>query len=242
MPTFVHGKNSRVYWNALDVSAYLNSAGLSATIDTGDSTTFGSDSKTYVPGQRDRTFTSGGLYDKDLQIGPALAVEAGVLTFCPGGASAIGDLAWMSSIISTTYDQSAPVADLVAFSWDAQPSGYTAPGYVLHPLAVDTGTTTGATRDDGAANAPSATGWVAHLHVTAVSSGSWVIVVDDSSTGSSGWATIATFTAATGATQQRLVSAAATTSVKRYLRYVATVTGGSSPTITFVLSFARSNP
>jgi hypothetical protein len=112
-------------------------------------------------------------------------------------------------------------------------------GYVLHPLAVDTGTTTGANRDDAGATA---TGWTAHLHVTAVSSGTWTVkLVDASAANFSDVADVTggSFTAATGATSQRLTSAAATTALRRYVRYVATVAGGSTPTITFALALAR---
>jgi hypothetical protein len=242
----IHGKNTRVYYGAVDVSPYMNTAAISAATETAQSTGFGQDAHTYVPGQKSRIHTAEGHYDKDVNVVRAsLGVEDGVLTHCPGGASAIGDLAWMSAVIGTEYDESSPIADVVAFSWEAPVSGHTALGYVLHPLAEDTNSTTGATRDDTTATS---TGWVAHIHVpTAPDGGSWVIkLVDGAAANMSDAADVSggAFTAITTATSQRLVSATTTATVKRYVRYVATRTGGApGDGITFVLSFSRSyNP
>ena len=168
---------------------------------------------------------------------PVLPKNAGTVLRAIEETTGLPVTEWAQAITGTSYSESSPVGDIVAISWDAMSESAVAFGQVLHVLGVDTGTTTGATKDDTAA-AISATGWTCHLHVTAVSSGSWVVTVDDSANGTD-WATIATFTAATGATSQRLVSAAATTAVRRYVRYVATATGGSTPTITFALAYAR---
>jgi hypothetical protein len=113
-------------------------------------------------------------------------------------------------------------------------------GDILHILTEDTNTTTGATKDDTAATA---TGWIAHLHVTAVDAGSWVVKLEDASASNfsdGAVVTDGTFTAATGATSQRLVSAAETTALRRYVRYVATRTGGAGGDgITFALAYSR---
>jgi hypothetical protein len=171
----------------------------------------------------------------------ALAVESGVLTYCPGGAAAIGDLAWLGSVTGTQYDTSAPIGGIVAFSWAVQASAGSPLGYVLHPLAEDVNTTTGATRDDAAATS---TGWVAHVHATGLDAGSWVITLEDGAASNmSDAATIGTFTALTAAGSQRLVSSTSTATVKRYLRYIATRTGGApGDGITFHLSFSRVYP
>ena len=70
--------------------------------------------------------------------------------------------------------------------------------------------------------------------------GSWVIQLEDSADNGS-WANVSggAFTAATGATSQRLTSAAGAT-LRRYTRYTATRTGGSVGNgITFGLAIAR---
>lgn len=235
---FVHGRNAAIWFNEVDMTGYLNAADLSVDVTTGDTTAFGSSWTTAISGLSSATQSFGGIYDpSQSEQWLSLAEDSGVLTYCPGGGAAIGDRARLLSVTETSYAESSPVADIVAFSWSVMSEANVAAGDVLHPLSADTDTTTGASKDETAATA---TGWTAHLHVTGVSAGSWVVTIEDSSTGSSGWATIATFTAATGATSERLKSAAATTSVKRYIRYVATRTGGSgTDTITFALAFAR---
>jgi hypothetical protein len=74
-----------------------------------------------------------------------------------------------------------------------------------------------------AAALPEATGGVAHLHVTSVSaSDSIVVTIEDSATGSSGWATIGTFASKAAAGAERIAIAG---TIRRYVRAVDTVTG-----------------
>lgn len=234
-----HGSRARVWFNSLDASAYLHSATLDASTATGDATTFATaPNKVYTVGQKDRQFSAEGYYDPgQTTLEGALGVDTGVLTFCPGGAGAIGDLAWLSTLIGIDYAPSDNIGDTVAFAWSGQTTGPTAFGYVLHRLLEDTNTTTGASRDDGAATS---TGWVAHVHCTLVDGGSWVIKLQDSADNSSwGDVTGGAFTALTAAGSQRLVSAAGAT-LRRYVRYVATRTGGTTGDgITFALGIAR---
>lgn len=232
-----HGRYAAVYFNATDLSGYLRSATMSATCDTADTSTFGASAKTYVAGQIDWTASYDGLYDPAvLSPEASLGVDGGVLSHCPGGRS-LGDRAWLSSVIGTSYDVTAATSDAVSFSWGVQRSGPTGSGYILHPMSKDTNTTTGSSRDDAAATS---TGWTAHIHCTLVDGGSWVVKLQDSADNSS-WADVTggAFAALTGAGSQRLVSAAGAT-LRRYVRYVATRTGGSAGNgITFFLGIAR---
>ena len=235
---FVHGKNTTVIFNSTNLSGYLNATDFSVDADSAETTVYQQGWKTFLQGVSDATIGFGGFYDPGLtQLNSALGTDAGVLTYCPGGGATIGDLARLVSVTGTNLTTSAPVGDVIGMAWDVHSESSVGLGQVLHPLGTDTNTTTGATKNDTAA---SATGWVAHLHVTAVSSGSWALKLQDSADGSS-WADVTggAFTAATGATQQRLTSSTTTTALRQYVRYVATVTGGSTPTITFALFYAR---
>lgn len=237
--TFKHGKNAAVWYDAVNVSPYLFGADLSIAVDTGDTTTFaGSGWRSFIPGLAGGGYEFEGYYDPALtQIESALAA-VGVLTVCPAG-SAIGDLVRLVPIITSDYGQSSVIDGVIGFSWGVTASGAIASGKVIHALTEDTNTTTGTAIDGGAS---SSTGWTSNLHVTLVDGGSWVITVQDSADGSTGWATIATFAAKTAAGAERLLSAAATTTVKRWLRVVATRTGGSAGDgITYGLGFARTN-
>ena len=237
--SFVHGKNARIYVGSVDLSAYFTSADLAVDLDTADSTTFGATWKSAIAGTVGAKVDVGGYYDPTEATLPTmiLAAGSGVLTVCPGGAATIGDRARLLSAFDTTYAESTPVGGLVAIKAAFMADGVVGYGDVLHPLAEDTNNTTGAEKDD---TASSATGWTAHLHVTAVDGGSWVIKLQDAAVTmtytdlSSG-----AFTAATGPTSQRLVGAAGAT-LRQYVRYVATRTGGAGGDgITFVLSYSR---
>lgn len=236
---FYHGKSTSVLLDDADLSTYLNAIDLSADLDTAETTTFGATWKTAVAGTVGAKVDYGGFYDPAVSDLPAMLLTpaSGVLSWAPAGAAAIGDRVRLAQVYETTYAESVPVGGAVAVKGAFLCDGYLGFGDVLHVLGEDTNTTTGADRDDGAA---SATGWIAHLHVTAVDAGSWVVKLQDAAT--TDWADVTggAFTAATGATSQRLVSAAADTALRQHIRYVATRTGGTAGDgVTFFLGYAR---
>lgn len=236
---FVISNAGRAYLNAVDVSGYLRGFTIAGSQDVAESTVLTDAAKTYVPGQSARTHSMEGLYHKDLAaVRASLEASEAVVTLAPGGA-AIGDLAWLSSVVGAAYEESTPVADVVPFAWEGTPTGPVAFGFLLHPLAEDTNTTTGASRDDAAATT---TGWVAHLHVTAVDAGSWVVKLQDSADNGT-WADVSggAMASLSAPGSQRLASAAGAT-LRRYVRYVATRTGGSAGDgITFALALSRAH-
>lgn len=239
---FKHGKNTHVYFRGVDLTPYLRSTQWDTSADVADVTTLADDWRESIVGLFGSTFAAEGIYDPGLvAINESLATS-GVLTYCPGGGTAVGDMARLFPTLDTAYGESDALDDAVTFSWEVTAEDAVASGIVLHPLGEDTNTTTGATHDGGAA---SSTGWTAHLHVTAVDGGSWVIDLEHATASNfsdGADLTGGAFTAATGATSQRLTSASSTTTVNRYIRYVATRTGGSAGDgITFQLSFARAN-
>jgi hypothetical protein len=236
---FKHGKNTVVLFNARALTGLFNSSDFSLDVETSDSTVFGNTATTKTIGQYGGSFTFGGFHDPSVTtVRDSLGSDGGILTYAPGGAAAVGDLVRMALVGTSGYGTASAGSETVAHSWEVATQSAISFGQVLHSLSVDTNTTTGSSKDDTAATS---TGWTAHLHVTAVSSGSWVVKLQDSADNSA-WLDVtgATFSAATGATSQRLTGATATATLRRYVRYVATVTGGSTPTITFFLSYARS--
>ncbi len=237
---FLHGRNTKVWFNEHDLGPYLNSIGFAGSRDTADSTTFASGGyREAVAGIRSTTVAAAGFHDADLtEIDDAFDSGDGLLTWSPGAGSAIGDRAYLASIIGTSLGRSAPAGGVVAIAWDTMADTVTGLGQILHPKGEDTNTTTGASKDDGAATT---TGWQSHLHVFAVDGGSWVIKLQDSANNSA-WADVTggAFAAVTGAASERLVSAGATTELRRYVRYLATRTGGTAGDgITFGLAYSR---
>lgn len=241
---FKHGKSTAVWLGGKDLSPYLNAADFSVDIDTADTTVFGSSWKTALAGVGSAKADFNGLYDPtmtDLQSLLTLdpGVAATVLTIAPAGALAIGDRARLLDVIETAYSESSPVGGAIATKWSVYDARNAAPGdgQILHLLSIDTNTTTGAEKDDAAATTA---GWQAHLHVIAVSGGSWVVKLQDAAVSNTYTdLTGGAFTAATGSTAQHLQGAAGST-LRRYIRYVATRTGGiAGDTITFALAYSR---
>jgi hypothetical protein len=236
---FKHGKNTTVMLGSINLSPYLDSMDLAVDADQADTTAFGSTWKTELMGTVGAKVDYSGLYDPTQASLPTLfnSLVPGVLTYCPGAGATLGDGARLVSAFDTAYAESAPVGGIVAVKGSITADGKVGFGNVLCPLSLVTGTTNGGDQDDLASTS---TGWTAHLHVTAVSSGTWTVKVQDAAT--TDWTDITpaiTFTATTIATSQRITSATATATVRRHVRYVATVVGGSTPTITMFVAFAR---
>lgn len=237
MSPFAHGKNTSVYLGAVDLSPYLTSVDLAADADTAETTTFHATWKTVLTGAFSSKVDYAGYYDPlELQLGTYLA--PGVLTYCPGGATAIGDRVRMMSAMEVSFANSSPVGGVVGVKGSFTGDGVVGFGDVLHPLGKDTNTTTGSQKDDGAGTT---TGWTAHLHVISVDGGSWVIKLQDAAVSNTYTdLTGGAFTAATTATSERLVGATTTTALRRYVRYVATRSGGTAGDgITFALAYSR---
>jgi hypothetical protein len=224
----------------LNLSPYLDSMDMAVESDQADTTTFGTTWKSSLLG-----FTSGkvdysGLYDPTVADLPTLFLSAlpGNLTYCPGGGATIGDAARLVSATETSYAESSPVGGVVAIKGSFDASGSVGFGNVLHPLGEDTNTTVGAERDDATATA---TGWTAHLHVVSLDGGTWTIKLEDAAASNTySDLTGGAFTGVAAAGSQRLQSAAATTALRRYVRYTATrAGGGAGDGITFFLAYAR---
>lgn len=242
---FLHGKGTSVILDAVNLSPFLNQADVQYDADTGETTTFQATWKSFLAGAGQAKADLAGYYDpteltmRNL-VGADASLTSGLLTISPASIPpAIGDRAHLLSILASSYAESDPVGGIVALKWSVLASATPGMAIVLHPLAEDTNTTTGADRDDGAATT---TGWTAHLHVIGVDAGSWVVKLQDAATLPT-YADVAggSFTAKTAAGAQRLTSASGAT-LRRFVRYVATRTGGSAGDgITFVLAYSRNS-
>jgi hypothetical protein len=235
-----HGKNTTVMLGTVNLSPYLDSMDLSVDTDQADTTTFGTTWKSEIAGVSSAKVDYSGLYDPLNVSLPTLFLSLlpGNLTYCPGGGATIGDAARLVSAIDTSFAESSPVGGVVAVKGSFDADGSVGFGAILHPLGEDTNTTVGAERDDATATA---TGWVAHLHVISVDGGTWTIKLEDAAASNTySDLTGGAFTGVTTAASQRLQSAAATTALRRYVRYTATRAGGiAGDGITFALAYAR---
>lgn len=238
---FRHGKNTEVWLDGLDLSGFLNDAALSADADAADTTTFGSDWKSALVGASGAKYSFKGLYDPAL-VPSMTAILGGadsVLTVAPAGAAAVGDLARLISVQSTQYSEASPVGGVVAFSWATMANGTLGWAVVLHPLSAEIADSSGTSATFTGPVGGTAAGAIAHLHVTALSSGDALdVVIEDSANGTdwaeiSAGATFATVEDAPG-TERLLITGA----VRRYLR-VAWDTSGNADPATFSVALAR---
>ena len=239
-----YGAGTSVWLDLVDASQFFNEAGIDLSVETAETTTFQPGVtpawKAFIEGVASSKVTVKGFYDQvnDAAMFANIRDGGSVLTYGPQGMVAIGDPARLVLVHDTAVAESSPIGGAVLVSSSFTGDAAVGLGWTLHPVSIDTGTTTGATRNDLAATA---TGWQAHLHVTAVTGSptSWTVKLQDSADGTT-WADVAggAFTATNTPAAQRLVSAAGAT-LRQYARYVATVVGGTTPTITFGLAYAR---
>lgn len=242
MPTFRHGKSTAVLVNQYNLSAYLNEATSTSEIETGETSTFGSSAKTYIPGLRDATISASGLYESASTDAVDTVLQAtitgsgdDVATVAPEGLT-VGRRAVIGTSETTSYEVSASVGDVVSVTADFQISGGLDSGLVLAAATtVTTATTTNGTSQDNTAS--SANGGSANLHVTANTWSGATTVKVQHSTDNSTWVDLIAFTSVSASTLsgQR---ATVTGTVNRYVRAIATTAAGSG-SITYTVAFAR---
>ena len=128
MPTFVHGKSTNFSLDdtggtSRDISDTLTSVDFPETIDTAESTAFGSTSKSYLVGLRDATISVSGIWDATVD-GYIIGTEPATRTFIFGPAgSTSGYVKYTGECILTNYSVSNPVGDVVTYSLDLQCTG-----------------------------------------------------------------------------------------------------------------------
>ncbi len=134
---FIHGKNAVIKitgagGTVTDVSPFANEVDMPKSIDTAETSHFGSQSKTYLAGLDDSTISIKGMYDPALDAALTAAVDACLagtiqtigIEYGPGGSS-VGSVKYTLESIPTAYEVDAPVGDVVTFSLDLQRTGAT---------------------------------------------------------------------------------------------------------------------
>lgn len=123
--TFVHGKGTAVTIDGDDLSAYSNSVTFTRTSDTHDVTTFGKNSKVYAPGLKDGTASLEGIYDSTAATGPGAVLRPLIgatvvtLAYRPEGTGS-GKPEAEVDVLVNSYEESAPVADMITWTADLQ--------------------------------------------------------------------------------------------------------------------------
>ena len=217
-----HGKQTRVLMDQRDLSSFLRSVNISASMEPAEVTVFGDDDHAYIGGLRNGTFSFDGLFATTHTAGTTASTDD-IVAYLDGVFDAtaktvltvdltrtVGGRAMLMKSDHTAYDISAPVSDVVSLSVDSQASqGYNG-GVMLQTLTTQTATGSQTpTTTPGTTGSPSTGtqgGGVAHLHVTSFGTtvNDAIFKVQHSTAGDgSTWADLITFSSATAATFQR---------------------------------------
>jgi hypothetical protein len=130
MPTFRHGKNASFKVDnsggtLTDISNTLNSVSFPREIETLETTSFGSSTRSYVVGFSDATISVEGSFDAtvDAHLAGILGQEASVsFEYGPEGTTA-GQVKYTGEALMTSYETSAGVGDIVTYSAEFQVTG-----------------------------------------------------------------------------------------------------------------------
>jgi hypothetical protein len=216
-------KNASILINGNLFSTYVTSYEAEASVEPIEATGFLDGSKNYVPGQKTAKITADMMWDADTdKVHDAMnALPSGIVSIIPELAAVAGpsiSLPYMQA----NYNPKGETSSLItigSIGFESSGSNFGVEfGKVLYSGVV-TDTTTGTTVDNGAATS---TRYSAVLHVyTATTADTYEVKVEHSTDGNT-WATLCTFTAdGQTVTAERITG----TSVNRYRRAVATVTG-----------------
>jgi len=224
--TFRHGRLFEVLQGtsstAVDVSPFMFSANFNVYVDTAEVSTAKSSYKSYLAGEAFSQFFGYGYYDPTLTgVRLSLQQSPGVVNYAPAGATAIGDQVRLLSFNTVNYKETPSTNKAVGFSWSINGTAPVGIGVSLHPLASENvGTITGT--GDGVLTSAAGTGLIAHLHVTAYTSGTHQFKLQDATTQGGAYTDIAggAFTNMTSAGAQRLVVLG---TVRQFVRCVAVI-------------------
>ena len=228
---FAHGRNGRVFINGFDISAFLKQAGGGATVQMLDTTAFGTtDDMTFIPGLKKATMKMNGLLDETAVTGIGTLLEAAfgaansIFTLVPSSGDVIGQACFGFSANLGTYNLDTSVGGIGKLDAEAT-SNYGWERLIIHhAMTTEVATATGAAQDNGAASTNGGVGFLQVPDITGITA--LDVVIQDSADGSTGWATILTFTSVTADRAKQRV--AITGTVRRFTRYVATFTGAGS--------------
>jgi hypothetical protein len=118
---FVHGKGiyvgiavSGATAPTSNISQYCNKCDMPRTVDTADTSTFGSSDKTALPGMKSGTFSIEGLWDTTIDgiLEPKLGTVIAVF-YAPGGSGTIG---YYADAIMTAYNPPGSLTEAVKWS------------------------------------------------------------------------------------------------------------------------------
>ncbi len=228
MPVKVHGRKTNVYISGYDLSSIFTSADSQRQIDTAEVTGFTAQDKEFIAGQRGGNVRFQGWYSKDANSSdPVLSALANdpdteaVVTVIRDTDAFEGPAEAMEGPI-TSYGRTSPIAGVVSIAVDFLATAGLPTTRTLQTKGSLTPSVAGGTT--AAYNGGTATtlGAVGFLQVFSVS-GTPVVTIEHSATGTSAWSSLITFAGLAAAGAERK---AVTGTVQPYLR--TTVASGTA--------------
>jgi len=242
MPTFAHGKNVNVFINEFDFSTYFNDVSASTSVDTAETSAFGTSAKTYVVGHRDGTISLSGMFEGTASVGTdaffatalGSATKNKIIVAPQGNSVAAGAIMLVAD--DTSYEVSSAIADIVQASAEFQSTDAVEHGKILSSGSTVSATGNGTGVDN---TTSSSNGGAGFLSVPVNTRNGTIGVKVQHSADNSTFADLVSFTTVTSTqkTSERVEVASGTT-INRYLRVVYTV-AGSSGSATPVVAFTR---
>lgn len=223
--------------NGYNITGYLNKIDAPYTADTAETTVFGIDAKTYIPGMKDATLSAEGLYDGDTDAVDQLLsnILAGTnygnnLIWFPAG-NIVGSIGYGLNMIQTAYAVMGTKDDAVKISVAGHSNVGRERLKLITTLATATVDGSGIVNDNAAATT---NGGAAYLQVTdATGFLGNVAIKMEHSVDNAVWADLAVFTNVTGKTNERMVIAG---TINRYVRVTYDLNGGQA---TFAVALCR---
>ena len=249
MPTFIHGKGTAIMIDEFDLSSYFNSADVSMSIETAETTAFGQSSKSYITGLRDGTLSLSGMWAADTdgtdeELSAILGAATTPVVTVEYDSGTIGNRASLTKAHETSYSISSPVADVVTVTADFNASTDGTANLTLSiaqgvQLSTGAAIAFGSLGDLASVNntASSANGGVGNIHVVANTLDAGCVIKIQDSADDATFADLITFStvsSATATSEQKAV----TGTVAQYLRATAS-SAATSGSITFHVAFAR---
>lgn len=240
MPTFRHGKSVKVYVDEFDFSSYFNDVSAATTVETAETSTFGSSAKEYIPGLMDGTVSLSGLFEGTADTGTddyfstILGGSTKQKVIVAEEGHALGYRAVMLESDATSYEVSGAIADVVQASAEFQSTEGVEHGVILSSGAAVSATGNGTSVDNSAS---SANGGVGYVSVPANTRNGNVTIKIQQSADNSTFTDLITFTVVSSATKTS-ERVEVTGTVARYLRVSYTV-AGSTGSATPIVAFSR---
>jgi hypothetical protein len=130
MPTFRHGKSTvfkvdNAAGTLTNISDTLTDVSFPQSVDTAETSTFGSSAKSYVVGLTDSTLSVAGNFDAtvDAHLAGVLGQAASLsFEYGPEG-STNGFVKYTGECILTSYEKSGAIGDVVSYSAEFQVTG-----------------------------------------------------------------------------------------------------------------------